>query len=282
MRKFPKTLFVSISLEHLPISETSLKQICLDWEDVGFSFFRPAVVMEWKAEPLPLGKSKLGLNLKLTLRYWQGFMAFVLPNWYFQKEKEKLTDVLRNQIDSKNKKRKQNLLLEIWNHFWKKPISLVWLDLEFIKVRMDLNLESEEFPTALPLSYDGEKKIYLRRGYLKTIHYRWTKKEFKAPYPKFAEMYIKTRDKHNDKSLGKVYHRFLGYLLETKSDEYLLRYFGFESILTDKVRNQIPEQIWNLNSPTIKTKWIEPNLLANELEFRTVYQVSTSSQNHLK
>lgn len=282
MRKFPKTQSVSISLEHLPISETSLKQICLDWEDKGYSYFRPAVVVGWKTEPLPLEKSRLELDLKVTLGFWQGLVAYVRPDWYFQKEKDNLTNILRDQIDSKNKKEKQNFLLELWNRFWKRPISLVWLDLEFIKVRMDLDLESGDLTTAHPLTYDGEKKVYIRRGYLKTIHYRWTKKEFKAPYPKFAEMYIKTRDKHNDKTLGKVYHSFLGYLLEAKSDEYLLRYFGFETLLSDTVRNQIPDQIWNLNRSPIKTQWIEPNLLGKELEFRTVYQVSTSSQNHLK
>ncbi|TGK97039.1 hypothetical protein EHQ30_10760 [Leptospira brenneri] len=282
MRKFPKTLPISISLEHLPMPETELKQICLEWEDQRFSFFRPAVVMEWKSTPLPLGKSSLILDLKLSLPFWQGLVAFLLPNWYYQNKKHQLTEILLDQIDSKNKKKNTNLFFKLWNRLWKTPVSIVWLNLGFIKISMNLDLDPKLLPNSHILTYDGEIKLYFRIGYLKTINYQFTKKEFKAPFPKFAEMYIKTRDKHEDKSLGKVYYSFLGYLLETKSDEYLLPYLGFNFTLPNSLRNHVPDEIWNVIDPGIHSLWIEPNLSANELEFRTVYQVSTSSQNHPK
>ncbi|EMY68312.1 hypothetical protein [Leptospira vanthielii] len=280
MRKFPKTLPVSISLEHLPMTETDLKQICLDWEVLGFPFFRPAVVMDWKTETLPLGKSRLDLDLILKLRFWQSLSDWILPEWYSRKKAEQLTEILRNQIFSKDRENKPNSLSGLWKRFWNTPLSLIWLDLGFTKLRMDLDLEQDFFSNAIPLSFDGEKKLYFRTGYLKAIHYRLTKKEFKAPYPKFAELYIKTRDKHKDESLGGVYYSFIGYLLEKKSDEYLLSYWGFPSKLANYIRNQVPEEIWNFTNLTKTLLWKEKNLLGKELEFRTVYQVSTSSPNH--
>ncbi|TGM59387.1 hypothetical protein [Leptospira vanthielii] len=282
MRKFPKTLPVAISLEHLPMTETDLKQICLDWEVLGFPFFRPAVVMDWKTETLPLGKSRLDLDLILKLRFWQSLSDWILPEWYSRKQTNQLTELLRDQIFSKDRENKPNSLSGLWNRFWNTPLSLIWLDLGFTKLRMDLDLEQDFFSNAIPLSFDGEKKLYFRTGYLKAIHYRLTKKEFKAPYPKFAELYIKTRDKHKDESLGGVYYSFIGYLLEKKSDEYLLSYWGFPSKLANYIRNQVPEEIWNFTNLTKTLLWKEKNLLGKELEFRTVYQVSTSSPNHLR
>lgn len=282
MRKFPKTLPVSISLEHLPIKETDLKQICLGWEDLGFPFLRPAVVMDWKTETLPFSKSRLDLNLILTLRFFQSFRFWILPKWYFQKTKKQLTEITWNQIFSKDRNLESNSFSRHWKRFWNTPLSLVWIHLGFTKLRMELDLEPNYFSNAHPLSFDGEKKLYFRTGHLKTIHYRWTKKEFKAPYPKFAEVYIKTRDKHNDESLGRVFYRFLGYILENKADEYLLPYWGFPSILPDSVRKMIPEEIWKITNSLNTNQWTETNLLGTELEFRPVYQVSTSSPNHPK
>lgn len=280
MRKFQKTLPVSISLEHLPMPETNLKQICLDWEVLGFPFFRPAVVMDWKTETLPLGKARMNLDLILTLRFWQSLSDWILPTWYSRKQTNQLTKILRDQVFSKDTKNKPNTFSQVWNRFWTTPLSLIWLDLGFTKLRMDLDLEQDFFSNAIPLSFDGEKKLYFRTGYLKAIHYQLTKKEFKSPFPKFAEVYIKTRDKHNDESLGRVFYRFLGYILEKKSDEYLLPYWGFSSILPDSIRNQVPEEIWNFQRATKPLQWREKNLSGKELEFRIVYPVSTSSPNH--
>ncbi|EOQ95293.1 hypothetical protein LEP1GSC195_2295 [Leptospira wolbachii serovar Codice str. CDC] len=280
MRKFPKTLNVSISLEHLPMTETDLKQICLDWEDLGFPFFRPAVVLDWETRTLPLGKSRLDLDLILSLRFWQSLSDWILPKWYSQKKRGQLTGILRNQLLSKDREYKPNSFSERWSRFWNTPLSLTWSHLGFTKLRMDLNLETDFFSNAHPLSFDGEKKFYFRTGYLKTIHYRLTKKEFKMPYPKFAEVYIKTRDKHKDESLGGVFYSFIGYLLEKKGDEYLLPYWGFSSTLPDSIRDLVPEEIWNFTNAPSPLLWKEKNLLGKELEFRTVYQVSTSSPNH--
>ncbi|TGL87891.1 hypothetical protein EHQ68_00590 [Leptospira congkakensis] len=282
MRKFQKTLFISISLEHLPMTETDLKQFCIEWDDSRFQNLRPTIVLGWKTEPLALGRSRLELEFLVPLRFWNALFLYFFSNWYSRKEKDKLTETIRSYIFYGKNQTKQNFVKELWNDFWNKPISLVWLNLGFTKISMDLELESKLnlLPNAHLQSYEGEKKLYFRTGYLKTITYRLTKKVFKTPYPKFAEMYIKTRDKHSDESLGKVYYSFLGYLLETKSDEYLLSYFGFHSTIPESIRNQIPNEIWQTISPQIQSEWMEPNLLGNELEFRTVYQVSTSSQNH--
>lgn len=280
MWKFPKTLPASISLEHLPMTETDLKQLCLDWDDLGFPFFRPAVVMDWKTESLPLGKVRLVFDLILTLRFWQSLTFWIFPRWYSRRKEDQLTEILRNNLFSKGKKIKPNSFSHLWKGFWNTPTTLVWMDLGFIKLRMDLDLEPNFFSNAIPLSFDGEKKFYFRTGHLKTIHYRLTKKEFKYPHPKFAEVYIKTRDKHNDESLGKVFYTFLGYLLEKKTDEYLLSYWGFSTTLPDSIRKLIPEEIWNLSKSPNPSLWKEENLSEKELEFRTVYQVSTSSPNH--
>ncbi|TGK47925.1 hypothetical protein EHQ16_00940 [Leptospira kanakyensis] len=282
MRKFPKTLLVSISLEHLPMTETELKQFCIEWDDSRFQNLRPAIVTSWKSEPLAVGRSRLELELLVPLRFWNGLFFYFFPNWYSQKEKYKLIHIIRNYILFKEAKQKPKGFKELWIGFWNRPISIVWLNLGFTKLRMDLDLDSKFLPNAHPLHYEGEKKLYFRTGYLKSITYRLTKKEFKAPYPKFAEMYILTRDKHSDQSLGKTYYSFLGYLLETKADEYLLSYFGLNPILPKSTRDKIPNEIWDLIHPQIQSQWLEPNLLGNELEFRTVYQVSTSSQNHLR
>ncbi|TGK87475.1 hypothetical protein EHQ24_02800 [Leptospira noumeaensis] len=282
MRKFPKTLFVSISLEHLPMTEGELKQFCIEWEDSRFQNLRPAVVTRWKTETLALGKSKVDFELIFPLRFWDGLIYFFFPKRYSQKEKGKLTDILRNYILFKEPIEKPKPFKELWIQFWKRPITIVWLNLGFTKLRMELDFIPDLLPNAHPLHFDGEKKLYFRTGYLKTITYRFTKKEFKAPYPKFAEMYIKTKDKHSDQSFGKTYYSFLGYLLETKDDEYLLSYFGLNPILPMSIRKEIPNEIWKIIHPEIQSQWLELNLLGNELEFRTVYQVSTSSQNHLR
>ncbi|PJZ85400.1 hypothetical protein [Leptospira harrisiae] len=282
MRKIQKTLPIAISLEHLPMTETQLKQICLDWEEDGFSFFRPAVVMDWNTEPKALGKTKLSINLNLSLSFWQSLKHWLTPNRYTQKKLDNLTDILRDFIFLKKRKTIQNGFGFIWNQFWNTPLSIVWMNLGFTKLRMDLRLEEDSLPHSIPIVNSGEKKIYFRTGYLKSIQYRWIKKEFKHPYPKFAEMYVKTRDKHIDETIGKVFYSFLGYLLEKETDEYLLPYFGFRSVLPNTIRNQIPKEIWNVIQPQIQSEWKEENLFENELEFRTVYQVSTSSQNHPK
>lgn len=282
MRKFPKTLKLLISLEHLPMTETNLKQIGLDWESMGFPFLRPAVVLDWKTEPLALGHSKLELELILSLRFWEGLYFWILPKQFSESKKNHLTESLRNELFSQKRKSKPNSIFHQWKKFGNSPLSLVWMNLGYIKLRMELDLESNLFTNALPLSFEGEKKLYFRTGNLKTIHYLFSKKEFKFPYPKFAEVYIKTRDKHSDESLGKVFYTFLGYLLEKSTDEYLLPYWGFELILPESIRKQIPEEIWNLTNPHAPSLWREDHLFEKELEFRTVYPVSTSSLNHLK
>ncbi|MCW7493857.1 hypothetical protein ND861_14935 [Leptospira sp. 2 VSF19] len=280
MRKFPKTLNASISLEHLPMTERDLKQICFDWETRGFSFLRPAVVLDWKTEPLPLGHSRLELESILSLGFWESLYDWFFPKHFFEYKKDNLTKKIRNELFSQKIKTKPNSIWIQWKQIWNSPVSLIWFHLGYIKLRMDLDLEPNLFPNASPLSFEGDKKLYFRTGYLKTIHYRLTKKEFKPPYPKFAEVYIKTRDKHSDESLGKVFYTFLGYLLEKSTDEYLLSYWGFDSTLPESIRTQIPSEIWNFTISPTPSLWKEDHLFEKELEFRTVYPVSTSSQNH--
>lgn len=282
MRKFPKTIPFLISLEHLPITETNLKQMALDWEGSGFPFLRPAVVLDWKTEPQALSHSSLEIELILSLGFWEGLCGWILPNQFSAFKKNHLTESLRNELFSQKRKTKPISIFYLWKKFGKSPLSLVWVNLGFIKMRMELDLESNFFSNALPLSFEGEKKLYFRIGHLKTIHYLFSKKEFKFPYPKFAEVYIKTRDKHSDESIGKVFYTFIGYLLEKNTDEYLLPYWGFELTLPESIRKQIPEEIWNLTNSPAPSLWREDHLFENELEFRTVYQVSTSSLNHLR
>ncbi|TGM23819.1 hypothetical protein [Leptospira meyeri] len=282
MRKIQKTIPIAISLEHLPMTETKLKQICLDWEDQGFSFFRPVVAMDWNTEPRALGKAKLSINLSIPLSFWQSIYHWIFPRSYIQNRQHKLTEILRDAVLFRENKTIPNGFRFLWNQFWNTPISIVWLNLGFTKLRMDLKLEEDSTAPGIPLIYMGEKKFYFRTGYLKSIHYRLIKKEFKFPYPRFAEVYVKTRDKHSDETIGKVFYTFLGYMLEKETDEYLLPYWGLRSVLPNKIRNQIPVDIWKVVHPQIQSEWKEKNLFENELEFRTVYQVSTSSQNHPK
>ncbi|TGK85301.1 hypothetical protein EHQ23_11605 [Leptospira bourretii] len=282
MRKIQKTISIAISLEHLPMSERELKQIYKDWEDQGFSFFRPIVVMDWNTEPKALGKAKLSVNVSIRLSFWQSLYHWIFPKLYTEKKLNKLTEILRDAILFRERKTEPNGFSFLWNQFWKTPLSIVWLNLSYTKLRMDLKLDENSISQSIPLVYTGEKKFYFRTGFLKTIHYRWIKKEFTFPYPKFAEVYVKTRDKHSDESIGRVFYTFLGYMLEKETDEYLLPYFGFRSVLPNKIRNQIPDDIWKVVHPQIQSEWKEENLFEKELEFRTVYQVSTSSQNHPK
>jgi hypothetical protein len=85
-----------------------------------------------------------------------------------------------------------------------------------------------------------------------------------------------------DKSFGRVYDSLLGYLLETTSDEYLLEYFGLRPLVPNSIRELIPIEIWNQTTPLQNSDWVLTNLNAEELQFRTVYQVSTFSPHHLK
>ncbi|TGK46917.1 hypothetical protein [Leptospira bouyouniensis] len=282
MWKFPKTYKFNISLEHLPIQETKLRQMVLEWEEIGFRMFLPFHVFNWKTRPEPILHSHIDFDFFYQLSNFESVLFLCFPKQFEKKKKDHVTNILRDKFPSIKETHNHPTFLESIRKWWKDPVQLYFGNLGLVHTRLDM--EGIKNPTGfLHLQiHEGESHIVFRVGYLKAIQYRFHLKKFKSPFPKIAECYIKTRDVHNDGSLGNVYDRFLGYLLESQTDEYLLPYFGLRPSVPDFIRELIPEEIWNLPTFFEMPDWVLTNLKAEELQFRIVFQVSTSSQLRLK
>ncbi|TGL17133.1 hypothetical protein EHQ46_16900 [Leptospira yanagawae] len=282
MWKFPKTYELTISFEHLPISETKLKEMILEWETTQVSFLRPFWVLDWKTKPEALGHSGVSFHLQSELKNLDRIFAFFFPNWFAKGNRERLTKILRERIPTLQT---TNQKISVWQKIesiWKEPIQLQLGNLIMIKASLEMEGIEIVTPSRHLQIHQNASHIILRVSYLKNIQYRFYQKRFKPPYPKFAECYIQTRDKHNDNSLGRVFYHFLGYLLEKESDEYLLPYFGFQPIVPKFIRELIPNEIWNALTEQPTENWVATNLKGEELEFRPVYPVSTSLPHHPK
>ncbi|TGM93232.1 hypothetical protein EHR02_10795 [Leptospira levettii] len=282
MWKFPKTIELSISLEHLPVLETKLQERILVWEESGFQNFHPYQVSAWKTKPEALSHSSVSFDFLYEFSNFESIFFFLFPKSFEKKSKSHLTDILRSYIENKTNPKNKLTFWESIEQWRKKPLQLELGNVTIVNASLDMDgLENPIDHRHLQM-VSGASKLLLRIGYLKGIQYKFHHKTFKPPYPKFGECYIKTRDTHLDKSLGKVYFSFLGYLFENQSDEYLLPYFGLNQLVPSPIRSQIPNEIWNQWIEGETTNWIESNVNGEEYEFRPVYLVSTSSQHHLK
>ncbi|MCW7504760.1 hypothetical protein [Leptospira paudalimensis] len=282
MWKFPKTFELSISLKHLPIVETKLQKRILDWEESGFHNFHPFQVTAWKTKPEALSHSSVSFDFLYEFSNLETITFFLFPKSFGKKKKSHLTDILRSNIENQTTPKKKTTDWKFIEQWWKEPSQLELGNVKIVNASLDMDgLENPIDHRHLQM-VSGASKLILRIGYLKGIQYKFHHKTFKTPYPKFGECYIKTRDTHLDKSLGKVYFSFLGYLFENQSDEYLLPYFGLKPLVPTSIRSLIPNEIWNQWNEGETTDWVETNLIGEEYEFRPVYQVSISSQHHLK
>ncbi|TGM35175.1 hypothetical protein EHQ92_08490 [Leptospira biflexa] len=282
MRKFQKTYELTVSLEHLPIQETKLQQLVLEWEEFGFPFWNPFQVFDWKTKPEPLSHSSISFVLFQNLTFLESITYYLFPTWFTKQKLNHLTNILREKLGIGTRPIQNPSILKTITRWWKEPVKLYLGNLEIVQTRMEmLGIQNPTGFRHIQI-HSGESQILFRIGYLKAIQYRFSLKKFKAPFPKLAECYIKTRDSHMDKSFGRVYDSFLGYLLETTSDEHLLEYFGLRPLVPNSIRELIPIEIWNQTTPLQNSDWVLTNLNAEELQFRTVYQVSTFSPHHLK
>lgn len=286
MWKFPKTYELTISFEHLPMFETQLQEMVLEWETSHFSFLRPFWVLDWKTKPEPLGHSGFSLSLQRELSFFDSIRFFCFPHSFAKEKKDRLTNSLRDKLRGKgitnqSPKEKTSHFEKIQSYF-QEPTELRLKDVTTIQASLQLEGMVIPLPMRHIQMHEGNSHLVLRMGLLKTIHYRLHSKTFQPPYPKLAECYIQTRDTHKDKSFGNVYYSFLGYFLEIETDEYLLPYFGLKPTVPQPIRETIPKDIWNAIKDVPKSDWILTSLKAEELEFRPVYQVSTSLPHHLK
>ncbi|GBF42461.1 hypothetical protein LPTSP2_17480 [Leptospira ellinghausenii] len=282
MWKFPKTFELSVSLEHLPMVETKLQKRILDWEEFGFQNFHPYQVTSWKTKPEALSHSSVSFDFLYEFSNFDSISFFLFPKSFETKRKTQLTEVLRSNIENKTKPKNKPKVWESIELWWKEPSLLELGNVSIVNASLDMDGFKNPIDHRHLQMVSGASKLLLRIGYLKGIQYKFHKKTFKPPYPKFGECYIKTRDTHLDKSLGKVYFSFLGYFFENQTDEYLLPFFGLKPLVPTSIRSQIPNEIWNQWNEGETTDWIESNLNGEEFEFRPVYQVSISSQHHLK
>ncbi|TGM01164.1 hypothetical protein [Leptospira jelokensis] len=276
MWKFPKTYELTISFEHLPIPETKLKETILEWENTKLSFLRPFWVLDWKTKPEALGHSRATLTLQSELKNWDKVLVLFFPTWFERANRERLTNILRKKLPVPQSPSKRISVWQKIKTYGKEPVQLLLGNLVMVKASLEMEGIETLDPSRHLQIHENASHIILRISYLKNIQYRFHQKSFQPPYPKFAECYIQTRDKHTDESLGKVFYSFLGYLLEKESDEYLLAYFGFQPKVPKSIRERIPDEIWKTLPDGPRENWVAANLKAEELEFRPVYQVSTS------
>ncbi|XDD47435.1 hypothetical protein AB3N60_04930 [Leptospira sp. WS39.C2] len=282
MRKFPKTYEVTISLEHLPILETKLQEMGLEWEETGDSFFQPFQIKEWKTRREALGHSGISVTFYSVLPMTDSILYFLFPNRYEKKKKIHLTNALLEKIPNTIKPIPAPNLKEVLNKWWNEPTRLVFGNLSEIHASLGMEGLTNPIQGRHLQIHSGESKLIFRIGFLKTIQYRFHSRRFKPPYPKLAECYIQTRDTNTDKSFGKVYYSFIGYLLKEQNDEYLLPFYHLKPLVPKEIRKLIPIEIWNQLVEEPNSDWLETNLNADELEFRPVYQVSTSLPHHPK
>lgn len=282
MRKFPKTYEETISLEHLPISETELLEMVLRWEENGFSSLSPFLVLDWKTRKEPLGHSSISFHFQYPLDVFESIHSFLFPLRSQNQIKKKLTNILWDLFPSLKTKKILPSLTKWISSFWKQPKELRLGNIQTVKGFLEMDGVQNPLESKHLQIHGGESKLVIRIGFLKAIRYRFHEKKFKKPYPKIAECYLRTRDKHKDDTLGGVYHSLLGYSLERESDEYLLTYFGLQPLVPKSIRQLIPNEIWNQLEEFPSSDWMETNLQEEKLEFRPVYQVSTSLPHHLK
>lgn len=254
MRKFLTTLPFEIQFFGLAQTANELTNICLE-KEISLRHFGGVLDLDWKVVSAPLGKSNLEVKVTIHLNVRERFVSFLFGDLFYQNKKMKLITFLSKHLDFEDRSaepkpfwfKKWNSLLDLF----RVPKKIYLQNLREVNAKLNTN-HPEEWEDGWSLAVQGEMELKFRIGYLQRIEYLFYSKRFKAPYPHFAECYVREKNKLNKSLYGETREKFRGFLLQNPSDEYLLPYWKLNPTLPHEIRNLISESLWYYDSNQIE------------------------------
>lgn len=230
----------------IDLQETLLKKKLTE-EDLKFQMqeLQNCSSFEWISEPRPILKSNLQMTATFQLTFTEIFVGKFFPVVI---ERRKCHELQKQMIHflglaPRNYLAEAHLPVPRFR-FPRNPKSISISSVTYKRFHLTPNTNFDLGDPSLQLLwFEGKIECFVKLYHLHKIRYFWKSRIFERPTPVVGELFVKVKDKSNEKTFGKTNYEFQGRFLSVKRDLYLLEYWGLKPIWNPDLHELLSERM---------------------------------------